>query len=166
KIDLHDIVKENIELFETIATAKKLLIKNEVVKDHWVNFDRNILNLTLRNLISNAIKFSHEGGDIIIHGELAEKSSLIKVIDFGVGMSKDVLKTLQGLQTAKSAEGTNNEKGTGLGLSFCREYLQKAGGELAIDSTHGKGSTLTISVPQRAYRANSFSEPVTTHEAA
>ena len=164
RIDLHGIVKENIELFETIASAKKLSIKNDVVKDHWVNFDRNILNLTLRNLISNAIKFSHEGGEIIIHGELKDKASLIRVIDFGVGMSKDVLMTLQDSHATKSSEGTNMEKGTGLGLSFCREYLQKAGGELEIDSTPAKGSTLTISIPQKAFQ--SFAAPVSTHEAA
>ena len=166
KIDLHDIVQENIELFETIASTKKLSLKNHAIKSHLVNFDRNILNLTLRNLISNAIKFSHAGDDVIIHSEVTEKASLIKVIDFGVGMSKEVLKTLQGSQTTKSSEGTNKEKGSGLGLSFCREYLQTAGGELEIDSTPGKGSTLTISVPQKTFQSNSFSTPITTHEAA
>jgi len=166
RIDLKEIVKENIELFETIASSKKLSIKNELSKNHWVNFDRNILNLTLRNLISNAIKFSHEEDDIVIHSEVTEKASLIRVIDFGVGMSNEVLKTLQGSQAMKSAEGTNNETGTGLGLSFCREYLQMAGGDLEIDSTFGKGSTLTISVPQKAFQTNSFAARVAAHEAA
>jgi signal transduction histidine kinase len=164
KIILEEIVNENIELFETIASAKKLSIKNELTKNHWVNFDRNILNLTLRNLISNAIKFSHAGDDIIIHGELMEKVSLIRIIDFGVGMSDEALKSLQGSQTMKSAEGTNNERGTGLGLSFCREYLQIAGGDLEIDSTPGKGSTLTISIPQKAFSANLFAVPLATQE--
>jgi signal transduction histidine kinase len=166
RIDLKEIVNENIELFETIASAKKLSIKNELSKNHWVSFDRNILNLTLRNLISNAIKFSHEGEDIIIHGELTDKASLIRVIDFGVGMNNDILKTLLGSQATKSSEGTNNERGTGLGLSFCREYLQMAGGELEIDSAPGKGSTLTISIPQKAFQLNTFAAPVAAHEAA
>jgi len=153
KIDLKDLAKENLELFQTIASNKSLSIKNEVTENHLVKFDRNILNLTLRNLISNAIKFSYEGGEIIIHGELTEEGSLLRVIDFGVGMSQEVIKSLQGSQTASSA-GTGNEKGTGLGLSLCREYLQMAGGELKIDSTPGKGSTLAILIPQKVNNLN------------
>jgi len=144
-----DVVMENIELFQTIASNKKLSVKTKMTKSHVVNFDRNILNLTIRNLISNAIKFSNEGSEIIIYCEQLEEALSISVIDFGVGMSRAVLDSLQNYSETRSSMGTNKEKGTGLGLSFCREYLQMAGGKLQIESTPGNGSTFTIFVPQK-----------------
>ncbi len=154
-IALKDIVRENIDLFQTIVSNKRLTIKNDVLDNHLVSFDRNILNLSLRNLLSNAIKFSREREEIIVHGEIVEESTLIKVIDFGVGMNKELVKSLQESQATKSSLGTENEKGTGLGLSFCREYLQMIGGELLIESTFGKGSTFTISIPHKHSIMNS-----------
>ena len=148
EIDLKGIVTENIELFFTMASNKRLSIKNEMSENRTVNFDRNILNLTLRNLISNAIKFSHKGDDIIVDDELSEGACIIRIIDFGVGMNSEVIKSVEGTQATNSSAGTGNEKGTGLGLSFCREYLQLAGAELKIESILGKGSTLRISIPR------------------
>jgi len=148
KLDLKDLLKENIELFRTIADNKRVSIQNNLSEHHVVKFDRDILNLTLRNLISNAIKFSNEGGEIIIHAVDTDEASAIQIVDYGVGMSAETLKSLQYNETTLSAAGTSDEKGTGLGLSFCREYLQKAGAELKIDSTQGKGSTFTISIPK------------------
>lgn len=148
KLDLKDLLIENIELFRTIADNKKVSIQNNLSEHHVVKFDRDILNLTLRNLISNAIKFSHEGGEIIIHAVHTNEASAIQIIDYGVGMSDEMLRSLEYDETTLSTAGTSNEKGTGLGLSFCREYLQKAGAELKIDSMQGKGSTFTISIPK------------------
>jgi len=149
KFDLRCLLKENIDLFHTIATNKKLSIKSEQMESYVINFDRNILNLAIRNLISNAIKFSHEGQEIIVQCEQMEEVCLVRVIDFGVGMGEDVLISLQQTETTLSGAGTHNERGTGLGLSFSREYLQMAGGELEIKSAPGKGSTMTISIPQK-----------------
>ena len=144
EIDLKDIVKENVELFHSMANAIKIEIKNEVTENCAVNFDRQVLNLTLRNLISNAIKFSHQGDEIIVNGQLTEEASLLRVIDCGVGIPDDVLQSLHDVQATKSSVGTSDERGTGLGLSFCREYLQKTGGELTVESEVGKGSVFTI----------------------
>lgn len=147
KFDLKDLLEENIGLFQTIASNKKLAIKSDLTQNHIINFDKNILNLAVRNLISNAIKFSHEGGEIIIHSGQTTNTTIIQVIDYGIGMSNEVVKSLEETQSTQSTAGTHEEKGTGLGISFCREYLQMAGGELKIDSILRKGSTFTISIP-------------------
>jgi signal transduction histidine kinase len=148
EIDLGDLLIENIELFKTIASNKKLSIKSDLAENRIVVFDKNILNLILRNLISNAIKFSFEGGEILISSRNSEGQSLIQVTDAGVGMSEEAVRSLQESENRKSSVGTGGEKGTGLGLSFCREYLQLAGGELKIQSTIGNGSTFTIVLPK------------------
>jgi signal transduction histidine kinase len=155
-IDLKEIARENIDLFRTIASNKGLIIKNDVPENYVINFDRNILNLSLRNLISNAIKFSHKEEEIIVHCEASEDGTFIRIIDFGVGMSRELIKSLLEMHTAKSSLGTNNEKGTGLGLSFCREYLNATGAELNIESVVGKGSTFTISIPAKHSVTNSI----------
>lgn len=145
-LDIKGMVKENLELYKSLADSKKIAIRNEVTDSNVINFDRDILNLTLRNLISNAIKFSFEGGEINVHVADTKDTLAIQIIDYGVGMSPEQLRTLQGNEATTSTMGTNDERGNGLGLSFCREYLRKAGAELQIDSAQGKGSTFTIAI--------------------
>jgi signal transduction histidine kinase len=146
RLDLKEMLNENIELYQSVAANKKISIKNDITEQDVINFDRNILNLTLRNLISNAIKFSHEGGEIIVHTVSAVDSLAIQIIDYGVGMNAEQLRMVEGSEPTTSTMGTSDEKGTGLGLTFCREYLRKAGAELRIDSSLGNGSTFTISI--------------------
>jgi signal transduction histidine kinase len=109
--------------------------------------DRNILTLVLRNLLSNAIKFSFEGGKITVNiyarGQILE----ICITDQGVGMDSATLQSLLSPTLTVSTQGTHNEKGTGLGLALCREYVQKAGGSLTVESTVGKGSIFTVTLP-------------------
>jgi len=144
KFVLNKLVEENIQLFQTIASNKKLALHHDLTYPIEVTSDRNILNLVLRNLVSNAIKFSNEGGRIDIHVSLTHELLLIWVKDQGVGMSEAAQQKLFKKETTISTTGTNNEKGTGLGLALCRDYLVKAGGRLMIDSKKGEGSTFSI----------------------
>jgi signal transduction histidine kinase len=141
-----NLLEENIQLFKTIAAHKNITIHHTASKSLVINTDRNILNLVLRNLISNAIKFSFEGGKIEIRVTETPDNLLIQVKDEGVGIDEDTLETLLAPELVVSTRGTGNEKGTGLGLALCREYLQKAGGELTVNSIKGKGSTFNISL--------------------
>jgi signal transduction histidine kinase len=146
--DLHALIEENLHLFQTIAAAKKISIHHNVVPGFKISTDRNIINLVLRNLVSNAIKFSYEGGRIDISVSERGGSLLIQVKDQGIGMDEEKLETLLAPELFISASGTSNEKGTGLGLALCREYLEKAGGELDVESTMGEGSTFNIIIPR------------------
>jgi two-component system sensor histidine kinase ChiS len=149
QFDLKLKVAETIELFNSISSSKGLSIRNEILKDHSICFDQNVFTLVFRNLISNAIKFSHPGQEIIVQCEQAQEHVLVKVIDYGVGMSQVAMDALQNFGATKSQSGTDNEKGHGIGLSLCREYLKMAGGGLGIASKLGKGSTLTMSIPTK-----------------
>jgi signal transduction histidine kinase len=145
--DLHLLIEENVQLFKTIAAQKKIVLQHDAEKQLIIHTDRNILNLVLRNLIANAIKFSNEGGMIYIGVSLTEDLLQIMVKDEGKGMDVSVLKSLQTPDAIVSTSGTVNEQGTGLGLGLCREYLKRVGGHLSIQSEKGVGSTITIVLP-------------------
>ncbi len=148
KFSLKDALNENIELFQTMLSNKHITMENTLNEDHCVHFDRDILNLSLRNVISNAIKFSFDGGKIIVRCKQTGDHAVIQVIDGGLGMTQETIESLQSAKTTKSALGTADEKGTGLGLTFCREYLHIAGGHLKIESALGEGSTFSIWIPK------------------
>jgi signal transduction histidine kinase len=145
--DLQKLIAENINLFETISTNKKISIEHNVPAGLVINTDKNILNLVIRNLVSNAIKFSFEGGKIKIDVATDDKRIQIRVTDQGTGMDEEILDTLLAPELTVSTSGTRNEKGTGLGLALCREYLEKAGGELTVESAKGEGSSFNIIIP-------------------
>ena len=145
--DLKTAVEENIRLVRTIATNKNLVVHHNLSEATEILADKNILNLVLRNLISNAIKFSFEGGEINIATSMKGGSLIIEVCDQGVGMSVEKRDDLFASRTTVSATGTMNEKGTGLGLALCREYLKEAGGDLQVESTPDKGSVFRVTIP-------------------
>jgi signal transduction histidine kinase len=151
KFNLNLLVNETVQLFETIAANKKISIKQNVAENLIIDFDRNILNLVLRNLISNAVKFSHEGGVIGIDVKTTGESVLIQVKDQGLGMDDLTIQNLMDPKRTVSTLGTINEKGTGLGLSLCRDYLQKSGGLLTIESKKGIGSTFNVVIQTKLF---------------
>lgn len=147
KFNLFKLVEGTLQLFDTLVIRKKISILHNVAPDTEVTCDKNILNLVMRNLISNAIKFSFEGSKINIDVKSTGAELEVKVIDFGVGMDSATLQSLLTPSLTVSTVGTGNEKGTGIGLALCREYVQKAGGSLTVESTVGKGSTFIIRLP-------------------
>ena len=147
KLDLHTLISENLQLFETIAARKKIDLTHNLTGPLAIKWDKNILNLVLRNLLANAIKFSYEGGEVRIHVEKEDHVLTIQVRDKGMGMSRTIMTSILSPGRATSNSGTGNEKGTGLGLSLCRDYLLKAGASLTVESTEGAGSTFYITIP-------------------
>ncbi|HMR57308.1 MAG TPA: sensor histidine kinase, partial [Cyclobacteriaceae bacterium] len=103
--------------------------------------DLNMLNLILRNLILNAIKFSKSGGSIEISATEKEGWITLGVRDYGIGIQPEVQRILFEKTMGYSTPGTANEKGTGLGLILCKEFVEKNGGTIWLESTPGKGST-------------------------
>ncbi|HEU5290956.1 MAG TPA: sensor histidine kinase [Cyclobacteriaceae bacterium] len=145
--DLYALVEDNIRLFDTFSVRKKISIHHNVLPQTRITSDRNILNLVLRNLLSNALKFSFERGKITIDVRLNHDWLELSVKDEGTGMDAEKLSSLLSPKFTVSTTGTDNEQGTGLGLALCRDYVQKAGGNLSVESTVGKGTTFKVTLP-------------------
>jgi len=141
------LVEETIRLLENNALEKQITITNEVDQDIMANIDRNMFLVVLRNLISNAIKFSHPGGTVLIKVVRLEHEVGISVIDHGLGISESDLPKLFKLDSFITRPGTNQEKGTGIGLVLCHDFIKKMGGSITIKSTEGKGSVFTFTLP-------------------
>ncbi|CAN5399949.1 ATP-binding protein [soil metagenome] len=152
KFDLSMLIEEILQLFQTIASNKKVVIKHNVERGFTIFFDRNILNFVIRNLVANAMKFSFEGGEINVLASREKGQLQIQIRDQGVGMDEATVHDLLRPDRLVSATGTGNEKGTGLGVALCLDYLQKAGGQLSVESVLGMGSIFTISLPLESGR--------------
>lgn len=147
KIDLHRIVEENIQLLGAVQTKQIELIND--IKPQTIAFaDSNTTNLVIRNLMTNAIKFTNDGGRVLIGAEDKGKNWVVYVKDNGVGMAQDVLRILFDKTAPYTTRGTANEKGTGLGLILCKEFVEKNGGTIWVNSEEGKGSTFFFTLPK------------------
>jgi signal transduction histidine kinase len=109
--------------------------------------DTNMLNTILRNLISNAIKFTNEGGSVNISAQQTDSGTTITVSDNGVGIAPEMLQKLFDNKVAYSTTGTAREKGTGLGLLICKEFVDKHGGKIWVESQFNKGSEFKFTLP-------------------
>jgi len=147
KIDMSKVVAENIQMLGSVQN-KRITFNNNIQEGTLAFADANTINLVIRNLVTNAIKFTNEGGHIQLFAEEKGKFWSVSVKDDGIGMKPEVLKMLFDKTSPYSTRGTANEKGTGLGLILCKEFVEKNGGEISVVSTEGKGSTFTFTVPK------------------
>ena len=144
---LSEIVAVVMRQMEIIANVKSISINNLIGRDIEVYADRNMLKTVFRNLLSNAIKYSYPQGQITCHATSHGDKVTIQVIDNGVGIPPELLPTIFTIEGAVSTKGTNNEDGTGIGLVMCREFVEKNGGEIWVNTTHGKGSVFSFTLP-------------------
>jgi signal transduction histidine kinase/tetratricopeptide (TPR) repeat protein len=147
KINLCEIVSGVINLQKANTLRKGLTIESEVPDWITVFTDKNILDMVLRNLLDNAIKFTEAGGKICIKGEIKNNSVLISVSDTGVGIGVEDLEKIFQIEHKKSSKGTDSEEGTGLGLIICKDMLNSTGTELKVISAEGEGSTFYFELP-------------------
>ncbi|MFA7420095.1 MAG: PAS domain S-box protein [Melioribacteraceae bacterium] len=147
EIPLANLIKVNLELLETTAARKGIQIKYDIQRNINVFADEDMLNTVIRNLITNAIKFTGKGGTITIQVEEQSKYAEIRVIDTGVGMDDKALSNLFRLDISHTSFGTNSEAGTGLGLILCKEFIEKQGGKIRVESEVGKGSRFIFNLP-------------------
>lgn len=147
KIDLHKIVEENIQLLTSLQT-KKINLVNKVPENSIGFADSNTINLVIRNLMTNAIKFTNDGGEVSISAEERAHEWLISVHDNGIGIKPEVLQILFDKTSPYTTRGTANEKGTGLGLILCKEFIEKNGGQIWVKSNEGHGSTFWFTLPK------------------
>ena len=143
-IDLLELTTKSIKMFEINAFDKNITIHNRITKQCQVYADYNTLSTIIRNLVANAIKFTHEGGVIILSCKEENKEVVICVKDNGIGINAEDLHTIFTLDKEHTSLGTNDERGTGLGLIICKEFAAKNNAELSVESTPGIGSTFCI----------------------
>ncbi|GHN01780.1 hypothetical protein WSM22_32690 [Cytophagales bacterium WSM2-2] len=148
EIHLSSIVDENIKLYQGAASSKGINLVNKVNPNVFVYADINMLRLILRNLISNANKFTSVRGTVKIATEVIGSLVWVSVTDTGIGMSSSKQEQLFEINANRSTLGTNNEKGTGIGLLLCKEFIEQNGGTLSVSSEEGKGSTFNFSLPK------------------
>ncbi|MCA6381293.1 MAG: tetratricopeptide repeat protein [Cytophagales bacterium] len=149
KIDLHVLADNNIKLLSSLH-YKEIKITNEVAPLSFALGDSNMINLVLRNLLTNAIKFSEAGDLIEVAAKLDGENYIVSVKDNGVGISPEVQKILFEKTSGYSTRGTANEKGTGLGLILCKEFVERNGGRIWLESELGKGSTFFFTIKKGA----------------
>jgi signal transduction histidine kinase len=147
KIDLKKLVDENIQLLGE-TPGKEIKLINDVAPNSIGFADSNTINLVIRNLITNAIKFTNEQGEVRVSAQPNENEWVVSVKDNGVGMATEVLRILFDKTAPYTTRGTANEKGTGLGLILCKEFVEKNGGRIWVESAEDYGSTFYFTLPR------------------
>ena len=146
-INLAQLVANAVSFLEIQAINKDILILNKVEKNIFLKADENMLDTILRNLISNAIKFTQPKGEIQIYATLKNDFAEITVKDNGVGMSEAEIATIFNVNEISSSLGTSNEQGSGLGLILCKDFVESHGGKIWVESVANKGSEFKFTLP-------------------
>lgn len=147
KIDLQELVSNIILGFKSTAESKNISLISNISENIYAYADINMLRTILRNLVSNAIKFTNSNGKISINSEISNNEIIITVSDNGVGVIEDNIKTIFDPLHLTSEIGTAGEKGTGLGLSICKEFVEKHGCSIWLESQVGVGSDFKFTMP-------------------
>jgi len=151
-INLEDLIYDELEVLRETATGKGIELRCVIPENINMNIfaDKNMIRTIIRNLISNAIKFTNRKGKVIVKASAEDGIVKVSVIDNGIGMTPDTLSKLFKIDSNLSTRGTEDEKGTGLGLCLCRDFVEKHHGEITVESTPGNGSIFSIRLPRYA----------------
>lgn len=148
EVDLFELAELNIELFKEHASAKNITLINNIEFETYCYVDKNMINTVVRNLISNAIKFTPNNGKVSIAANKNSSHIEVFVKDTGIGIEPQNIPKLFRLDISHSTSGTANEEGTGLGLVLCKEFIEKNKGSIKIESNNGQGTTFAFTVPK------------------
>ena len=148
-IDVKKIIDDNLELLHSTAHTKNISTISEIDRSTLVYADQNMVHTIIRNLISNAIKYTNNGGYVKLKSKSFPEYIKIFIQDNGVGIDQDNIHKLFRIDESYTTSGTQKEKGTGLGLILCKEFVEKNGGKITVESTPGKGSTFSFTLPTK-----------------
>lgn len=146
-IHIRDVVTENIELYDAVTRKKNIRFEIQADENLHLFTDLNALQTVLRNLISNAIKFSNPGGTITITAAMNGHFTELGVIDQGIGMDPENAGNIFEIEHMKSRPGTMNEKGSGLGLLITKSLVERGGGSIRVVTTPGEGTAFYFTQP-------------------
>jgi signal transduction histidine kinase len=147
KINLCELLREEIENLKTLAIQKQITLTHSIKPDLNVTADIQMVKTILRNLISNAIKYTNVNGEIIIDASEVKQYVEVAINDNGIGISAEDQRKLFKIDAFHSTPGTHDERGTGLGLLLCKEFVELHGGNIRIESKAGKGSRFAFTLP-------------------
>ena len=147
-VSLYEACQSVFELLEPLAQQKQIHIHYDVPQKLCVVADVGMLRTILRNLLSNAIKFTPQYGTVNLSVSIDHHYVEIAVTDTGIGMNESIQSKLWSLTSSVSRCGTNGEEGTGLGLQLCKEFVEKQGGKIWVDSVENKGSRFVFTLPK------------------
>ncbi|MDQ2178628.1 tetratricopeptide repeat-containing sensor histidine kinase [Marinifilum sp. D714] len=146
QFDLHHLVQSNLIIFKLKAADKAIKLSSDIAPHTEAYGDINMVSTILRNLISNALKFTEPNGDINISAEIQDEFVFLKVKDSGIGISKENQEKLFKLDCNYTTVGTADETGSGLGLILCKEFAERNGGDIWVESEENKGSEFILSL--------------------
>ncbi len=145
-LNLYQVVEEVFMLYRQDAESKKIRLLNQVETNRYVLADKNLLQLVLRNLLFNALKFTYDNGNVCVNAAFQEGLCQVEIVDNGMGMNREQLAEVFRGGNLSSRQGTGNEKGNGLGLAICKEFVEKWGGKIWAESYEGKGSRFKFTI--------------------
>ena len=147
EVNLKEIVDQEFEHMRISAESKNNQLINRVNKTATITINPNILRFMIRNLISNANKFTHNG-QITVYNDVSETYHQVAISDTGVGMSQEIINKIVSTEdNVVSTSGTNDEKGSGMGITLIKDFMKEIGGQLQIQSTIDKGTTVFLKIP-------------------
>ncbi len=141
---VHDLVEESFRLLKQVAMKKGIKLVNHVKEEDYLKSDRRMVDIVVRNIIQNAVKFTPKDGSVEVRFAQIERDSYISIRDTGVGMPPEKVEQLFDITKNRSSLGTANERGSGLGLILCKELLEKLGAGLGVVSEPGEGSEFKL----------------------
>lgn len=147
RIDLRKLVEQIEDLFKEIIQSKNITFEHSIREGTTIWADANQIEVVLRNLVNNAIKYTNEKGKITIQATSKETFVEIGVMDTGVGMSEETQKKLFKNEPIGSQKGTHEEQGTGIGLMICKDFVENNAGTIRVESILKKGSQFYITLP-------------------
>ncbi|HKK17563.1 MAG TPA: ATP-binding protein, partial [Opitutales bacterium] len=147
-MDIVELVETEIERLKSVAQRKEQTIQLKAYDTGIIRADPNMLRSILRNLLTNALKFSYRGSEITVRIQRQPGLWEIQIRDDGIGMSPEVQDLLLKIDDRKQKSGTSGETGSGFGLLLCEDFIQRHGGHLSWESTLGKGSTFSFTIPE------------------
>lgn len=144
-VKVSDMIQEVYGLYKDLANRKGVSLEVQVGDELFARADRSQLTFVVRNLVNNAIKFSHSNGVVKVTAEEIEDDNvLIAVADNGIGIPKSIIERIRNQEVDRSVIGTSGEKGTGLGLLLCNEFMKQNDGHIEIESEEGIGSKFNL----------------------
>jgi signal transduction histidine kinase/Tfp pilus assembly protein PilF len=149
KTNLSEMINECIATLQDAANKKNITIETFVDQTLKIFADYNIFQSVIRNIVSNALKFTPKNGQIKIQAKEDSKNTIVSITDSGIGMNPKMVESIFQIDIKNNRKGTDDEPSTGLGLILCKEFIEKHGGEIWVESTEGKGSTINFSIPKK-----------------
>ena len=146
EVDISEVVLFASKMSDLVAQVKNVEVEYEIPGPISVHCDVDMVKTIMRNLMSNAIKYSQEGGRIVISVSDSPTHAVISVRDFGIGIKEEDIPKLLNPEIHHTTYGTKNEEGSGLGLQLVQDLTRRNGGELTVESKEGEGSTFTFTI--------------------